>query len=127
MQGKDEYKFQASHATIQFASAESETTERSQNQKRKMTSNDTKLNIPINSLKIYIVVAFYKTTLFCWLSYLYYFVQVFLKSLLFSPYQLHLLTLQTAHLHQYLVEDLQQTLSEKNAQFVLHSDELNSR
>lgn len=51
----------------------------------------------------------------------------FSKSLLLSPSKLSLLSFQAAHLHQYLVEDLQQTLSEKNAQFVLHSDELNSR
>lgn len=60
-------------------------------------------------------------------SYFYYFSQVFHDLSLSLPPNLSLLSFQAAHLHQYLVEDLQQTLSEKNAQFVLHSDELNSR
>lgn len=51
MQGKQEHKFQAPHATLQSASAEPGTTESSQNQNRWMTSDDIKLNRSINSQK----------------------------------------------------------------------------
>lgn len=99
-----------------------------QNQKQlqhpKTKKDDTKLNTSIN-LRTYSYSLLHNIIL---LSGLFLLLESgFSWPVFVSPSQHSLLGFQAAHLHQYPVEALRRTPSERNARFVLRSDELNSR